>query len=132
MLAPQNDYICAKENHDKTNGFNDLPDDEELKKRVLEELCHIAFDDIKNYLIFYTDSDGIPKVDLKDSSDIDTRNIAEITQSKGSFKFKLYGKDNAITRLGNYLGLWKSKANGDMEDLSELKDMLTIEPESEN
>lgn len=88
--------------------------------RVLEELAHIAFDDIKNYLSFKTvktkvgheDGEDIidykTVVDLKDSDDIDTRNVAEIQQGKdGQFKFKLYCKDNALVQLGKHLGMFE-------------------------
>ena len=94
-------------------------------EKVLEELSHIAFDDIKNYLSFRTekvlagyDSNGLPVseyrtiVDIKDSNTIDTRNIAEIQVGKdGQFKFKQYCKDNALIQLGKYLGMFKDNVN---------------------
>jgi phage terminase small subunit len=100
---------------------------EELRKdnqitveKVLEELAHIAFDDVKNYLAFRNEKqivgldeqlqpvfDYQPIVEVKDSNDIDTRGISEVVvDSKGGFKFKLYPKDVALQKLGQYLGLF--------------------------
>lgn len=90
-------------------------------EKVLAELSHIAFDDIKNYLDFRTEktvvghnTDGQPIidyqtiVDLKDSRTIDTRNIKSISQgANGQFKFEQYCKDNALVQLGKHLGMFK-------------------------
>jgi phage terminase small subunit len=79
--------------------------------RVLQELAHIAFDDIKNYLDFYPDPDskyGV-SIDIKDSREIDTRNIAEISLGKDGFKFKNYCKDHALVNLGKHLKLFTDK-----------------------
>lgn len=95
--------------------------------KVLQELAHIAFDDIKNYLSYKTvktiikyDKDGEPIIDyqtiveLKNSDEIDTRNIAEIsTGPNGVFKFKQYCKDNALVQLGKYLNLFNEKQKDD-------------------
>lgn len=92
---------------------------------VVRELSHIAFDDIKNYLKFKTekikvdtDSNGEPIydyrtiVDVKDSQTIDTRNIQEVAIApNGAFKFKLYGKDDALVNLGRHLGIFNDKLN---------------------
>ena len=93
-------------------------------KKVLEELSHIAFDDIRNYLSFKTvktvvgtDKDtGEPiidyktVIDIKDSDTIDTRNIAEVQQGpNGTFKFKQYCKDNALIQLGKHFKLFTDK-----------------------
>ncbi|MCE5227871.1 MAG: terminase small subunit [Porphyromonadaceae bacterium] len=103
---------------------------DELKERnmvtvekVLNELSHIAFDDISNYLSYKTvktvqgtDDEGEPiigyktVVDLKDSETIDTRSIAEVSIGpNGTFKFKQYCKDNALVQLGKYLGMFTEK-----------------------
>jgi phage terminase small subunit len=103
---------------------------EELKDRnmvtvekVLNELSHIAFDDISNYLSYKTvktlqgtDDEGEPiigyqtVVDLKDSDTIDTRSIAEVSIGpNGTFKFKQYCKDNALVQIGKYLGMFTEK-----------------------
>ena len=91
---------------------------------VVRELSHIAFDDIKNYLKFKTEKvkvdevDGKPIydyktiVDVKDSQTIDTRNIQEVAIApNGAFKFKLYGKDDALVNLGRHLGIFNDKLN---------------------
>ena len=78
--------------------------------RVLQELSHIAFDDIKNYLSFYTDSEGMVRTIVKDSDTVDTRAIQEVSQGKdGQFKFKVYCKDNALLQLGKHLGMFTEK-----------------------
>lgn len=88
-------------------------------EEVLRGIASIAKDDIKNYLSFKTgegvvgyDSDGEPIidhriiVDLKNSDDIDTSNISEISiDSKGTFKFKRYCKDKALYKLADIMGL---------------------------
>ena len=79
-------------------------------EKVLSELAHIAFDDIKNYLRFYTDQDGIVRTEVKDSDTIDTRAVSEVSQGKdGQFKFKVYCKDNALLQLGKHLGMFVDK-----------------------
>jgi phage terminase small subunit len=112
---------------------------------VLRELIHIAFDDIKNYLDFRTekaqvdtDKNGMPVygyktiVDVKDSDGIDTRNVQEVSLgANGSFKFRLYSKDEALLQLGRHLGLFTDNLNmqgkvdfnsgGLAETLAELK-----------
>ena len=78
--------------------------------RVLKELAHIAFDDIKNYLSFYTDTEGNVRTVVKDSTTIDTRAIQEVSQGKdGQFKFKMYCKDNALLQVGKHLGMFKEQ-----------------------
>lgn len=78
--------------------------------RVLEELAHIAFDDISNYLRYYTDEQGRVQIEVKDSEEVDTRNISEISYSKkDGFKFKLYGKDSALVNVGKHLGMFKER-----------------------
>ena len=88
-------------------------------EEVLRGIADIAKDDIKNYLSFKTvktivehDEDGEPVidyriiVDIKDSDDIDTSNISEVSiDSKGTFKFKRYDKDKALYKLADIMGL---------------------------
>ena len=77
---------------------------------VLKEFAHIAFDDIKNYLSFYTDTEGNVRTIVKDSTTIDTRAIQEVSQGKdGQFKFKMYCKDNALLQIGKHLGMFADK-----------------------
>lgn len=81
--------------------------------KVLKELAHIAYDDIRNYLKFWTDEEGKIQVELKSSDKIDTRNISEIQLDNGKLKFKLYPKDNALIQLGRHLGLFNDKLSFD-------------------
>jgi phage terminase small subunit len=92
-------------------------------EKVIEELAHIAFDDIKNYLRFYPDVEGNIKVDIKDSNTIDTRAISEVSIGKdGQFKFKLYCKDNALVQLGKNLGLFAEKLNANVSMVPQIVD----------
>lgn len=94
--------------------------------RVLEELAHIAFDDISNYLDFKTvdsaelDKEGnpIPRVvtTIKDSSIVDTRSISEVSQTKDGFRFKMYCKDNALVQLGRHLKLFTDRVDNTSSD----------------
>lgn len=93
-------------------------------ERVLQELAHMAYDDIKNYLSYRTektlldyDDTGKPiigykqVVDVLDSDVVDTRNIQEISiNNKGEFKFKLYSKADALNALGKHLGMFTDKS----------------------
>jgi phage terminase small subunit len=75
---------------------------------VLREIAHTAFDDIGNYLSFHPDADspyGV-RIDIKDSGEVDTRNISEVSIGKDGFKFKLYNKDSALVNLAKHLGLF--------------------------
>jgi phage terminase small subunit len=78
---------------------------------VLEELAHIAFDNIGNYLSYHPDQGaryGV-RIDIKDSAEIDTRNISEVSIGKDGFKFKLYDKQKALVDLGRHLKLFTEK-----------------------
>ena len=88
-------------------------------EEVIRGIANIAKDDIGNYLEYKTvktlvghDDEGEPVlgyrtvVDLKDSKDIDTSNISEVSvDSKGTFKFKTYCKDKALYKLADIMGL---------------------------
>lgn len=75
-------------------------------EEVIREIASIAKDDISNYLEFYTDYDGDIKVNVKDSREIDTKNISEVTLGKdGQFKFKTYCRDTALYKLAEIMGL---------------------------
>lgn len=84
---------------------------------VLKEIESIAKDDISNYLEFRTENivvgyeDGEPVydyrtiVDMKDSRDINTKNISEVSiGANGTFKFKMYCRDTALYKLAELLG----------------------------
>lgn len=95
-------------------------DNQVTVEKVIEELANIAFDDIKNYVNFKTEKrvvgkddlgqpvyEDMPVVDIKNSDQIDTRAISEVSvDTRGNFKFKLYPKDAALFKLGQYLGLF--------------------------
>jgi phage terminase small subunit len=100
--------------------------------KVLKELAHIAFDDIKNYMDYRTErvvtgynDDGTPIqeyrtiIDMKDSNTIDTRSISEVQQGpNGQFKFKMYCKDNALVQLGKHLGMFTDKVESTNTNLN--------------
>jgi phage terminase small subunit len=74
-------------------------------EKVIEELAHIAFADISDYLDYRRDEEGNIKVEIKDSKRIDTRAVSEVSTTKdGTFKFKMYAKDQALIALGKHLG----------------------------
>lgn len=88
-------------------------------EEIIKEIASIAKDDISNYLDFRTekvvvvyDEDGRPitdyrtVVDLKDSRDINTKNVSEVSiGTNGSFKFKMYCRDTALYKLAEMFGL---------------------------
>lgn len=88
-------------------------------EEILQGIADIARDDISNYLEFKTvktvvdyDDKGEPIigyktiVDMKDSKDIETKNIAEVSVGpNGTFKFKTYCKDKALYQLAEMFGL---------------------------
>ena len=100
-------------------------------EEIIKEIADIARDDIKNYLSFKTvktvvdyDNDGKPIIDyttvveMKDSDNIDTKNIKEINVGKdGSFKFKTYCRDTALYKLAEIFGL--NKIQQDKQKLAE-------------
>lgn len=88
---------------------------------VLKELAGIAFDDVGNYLQFYPDEKskyGV-KIDIKDSREIDTRNISEVSIGKDGFKFKLYCKDKALVKVAEHLGMFNQENNEESDDVSD-------------
>ncbi len=102
-------------------------------KDIIQELIDIAFDDIGDYVRFGTekqvvayDDDGDPIFDyktiieLKDSKDIDTKNISEISLSaNGIFKFKMYDRQAALYKLAEIFGL--NKIQEDKQRLAEAR-----------
>lgn len=111
----------------------------ELKERhmatadkVVDELAHIAFADISDYLDYRKDGDNI-KVDIKDSKKIDTRAVSEVSVTKdGTFKFKMYAKDQALIALGKHLGLFVERSlnvNLNSEETSRIQQAMRENPE---
>ena len=99
-------------------------------EEVLRGIADIARDDIGNYLEYKTvktvvdhSDDGEPVlgyetvIELKDSKDIGTKNISEVSLSKGTFKFKLYERDRALYKLADLMGL--DKPTQDKQKLAE-------------
>lgn len=88
-------------------------------EEIIKEIASIAKDDISNYLDFsmrkdvvvgFDDAGPIREdritVDIKNSKDIDTKNISEVSLGKdGQFKFKLYQRDTALFKLAELFGL---------------------------
>lgn len=84
---------------------------------VLRELESIAKDDVSNYLDFRTektlvgrDDDGPifdyrTVIETKDSKSISTKNISEVSiAANGTFKLKLYNRQDAINKLLDVYG----------------------------
>ncbi len=103
-------------------------------KDIIQELIDIAFDDIGNYVEFktvksvvaYDDDDGSPiidyktVIDIKDSENIDTKNISEISLStNGILKFKMYDRAAALYKLAEIFGL--NKIQEDKQRLAEAR-----------
>lgn len=99
-------------------------------EEIIKEIAGIARDDIKNYLKFgmknviagFNDDGPIMEdritVEMKDSKDIDTKNISEISIGKdGQFKFKRYERDKALYKLAEIMGL--NESNKDKQKLAE-------------
>lgn len=87
---------------------------------ILKEIESIANDDISNYLDFRTEKTIIghdkttgepiieyaPIVDLKDSKQINTKNVSEVSLgANGTFKFKTYCRDTALYKLAEMYGI---------------------------
>lgn len=91
--------------------------------KVLKELAKIGFADLKDYLEYRSskvvvgyESDGTPIVDygqiveVIDSKEVDTSVIQEVSISKdGTFKFKLYDKQKALSDIGKHLGMFTDR-----------------------
>ena len=90
---------------------------------VLQEFWSIAKDDIKNYLAYRTEKTLIDYedgklifgyktiVDMKDSNEVDTKNVSEFSCDKdGKIRFKLYCRDNALLQVGKHLGMFVEKS----------------------
>lgn len=93
-------------------------------KKVLDELSHIAFADINDYLSFRSVPKVVGKdpetdepiyanisiVELIDSTEVDGKAIANVSvNEKGVISFKLYDKISALDKIAKYLGLYTTK-----------------------
>lgn len=106
----KNSKVLARYNELRDRLVKEAEDEAIIEgKEVLREIASIARDNIGNYLRFY-EEDGIIKMDIKDSSTIDTKNISEVSVGKdGQFKFKMYCRDTALYKLAEILGLSDQK-----------------------
>ena len=96
-------------------------------EQIIAEYQKIAFSDIKDFLRFGTekvqvgvepDEEGIPRpvyeyrqvVEARPSSEVDGTLINEVSISdKGTFKFKLHDKLNALEKIAKHLGMFVDK-----------------------
>lgn len=93
------------------------------EEKIINELQQIAHADLGEYLNYYhlekekinketgeiIRNKGLLKIELEDSRIVNTKAIAEIQNSDKGFKFKMHDKISALTKLGEYLGMWKTK-----------------------
>lgn len=118
---------------------------EEIKKEVLDQLeidklyvlkkyKKIVDDDISNYLKFrpiayefyniLTEQEEERHdidIEIADSENIDTWNISEISKGKdGQFKFKLHCKDKALSKIAEYMDLFKTESEDSDNVLNDL------------
>ena len=92
-------------------------------EQVIAEYKKIACSDIKDFLRFGTekilvdtDAEGTPiydycqVVEVKPSEEVDGTLISEVSiNDKGTFKFKLHDKLNALEKIGKHLGMFIDK-----------------------
>lgn len=70
------------------------------RKRVVDAIADIAFDDIGRYLGYQTDEEGKVVLRVRDSSSVDTKNIQEVSVGRdGRLTFKLYSRERALYKL---------------------------------
>lgn len=104
-----------------------MKNQDRMKKKVLEELCHTAFDSMDNY-VDLMEEEGKTTVRLRRSEMTDLSNVKEISSGKNGVNVKLYSKDRAIDRLARYLGIWKENAKentaAEWEDLEAIEQMV--------
>lgn len=92
-------------------------------ERIIKEIASIALDDISNYLEYKKNPKAKYGVDIivKDSKEIDTKNISEISLGKDGFKFKLYCKDVALYKLAEIFNLKEKINEKEIEEGIEIK-----------
>jgi len=112
----------------KNKGYKGLVSSpEKMKKRILTELCRIAFANIEEYVSFEKDENGQVVCICADPEKCDMAAVAEVSLSKSGLKLKTYNKEVALGRLGSYLGMWREKPEEDVEDLNAIKEILAEE-----
>lgn len=84
--------------------------------RVLEEIAALAFAHMGQFASWHDDS-----VSLRDSSEVDPRAVAEVSQRLTRYgnnvSIKLHDKLGALAKLGDHLGLWKKEPEPSGESL---------------
>ena len=120
-------------------------------EQIIAEYQKIAFSDIKDFLRFgtekiqvgvETDEEGIPRpvyeyrqvVEARPSSEVDGTLINEVSISdKGTFKFKLHDKLNALEKIAKHLGMLVEKVEhtGRLDYEIVLPEELELEAEKE-
>jgi phage terminase small subunit len=90
--------------------------------RVLQELARIGFSDMRNYTKW--GPDGVVLRSSEEMDDEEAAAVAEvsqtITQGGGSLKFKLHSKVDALTKLGQHLGMFTERhVDVNLTDLSD-------------
>lgn len=81
---------------EKNKSFLVGPDD------VLEKMMRIAFSDIKHFMDWGIDEDGINYVNFKNSNIVDGDLISEVKKGKDGNSIKLEDRQKALEWLANY------------------------------
>ena len=76
----------------------------EIGRKVVEELESLAFSDLNNYINWSANGAVI-----KDSNEIDTRAVQEVTIKDGEVKIKLYGKNDPLKKLGEFAKIFNTE-----------------------
>lgn len=151
--AYRRNYKCDNISEDKINRkaseLSKLPDMEgrynEIMKqrcekscvtadRVINELAKIGFHNIEDYLEVTTreGTEGlIQGVRIKDSRELKEEQkgvISSIKETREGIELKFYDKVNALTKLGDYLGIFKKdKIEVNVNNFDTLKDKFEEE-----
>ena len=91
------------------------------RERIIREIAAIALDDIGNYLEYKNNPKSKFGIDIivKNSDEVDTKNISEVSIGKDGFKFKTYCRDAALYKLAEMFDIKnKLEEKGDNEGLS--------------
>lgn len=108
------DYNTAMANGCKLLGITKIKQEIERLKReknksflvgpddVLEKMMRIAFSDIKHFMDWGIDEDGINYVNFKNSNIVDGDLISEVKKGKDGNSIKLEDRQKALEWLANY------------------------------
>ena len=113
------EYIqnLMKERSERTNITQD---------KVLEELFHLGFSNIKNYIKASTDGFIVFK-DIDQISEEDARAIEaiKVNVKEGKIEFKLHSKTKTIEMMGRHLGMFLDKTEHSGKVEVEIKRIIT-------